>query len=118
MELGFCHERLSLLRLAHNVIFATLQETGLRRGKVLAAADQFAQLVAGAVEALVGQSVSTKLLKQTSEAAQPVVRHIPLPPSIIANHEPFRHGEWRQEPYTRRCVHFEQPIKVLAACRH
>ena len=81
-----------------------VQESGLRRGKVLAAADQFAQLVAGAIEALVGQSVSAKLLNKqgNDSAAQPTVRHIPLPPSIIANHEPFRHGEWRQEPYSRK----------------
>ena len=80
------------------------QEAGLRRGKVLAAADQFAQLVGGAVETLVGQSVSSKgLLKQGSEAvSEPVVRHIPLPPSVIANAEPFRHGDWRKEPYPTR----------------
>ena len=81
-----------------------IQEAGLRRGKVLAAADQFAQLVGGVVETLVGQSVSAKgLLKQGSETiSEPVVRRIPLPPSIIANAEPFRHGDWRKEPYPTR----------------
>jgi len=84
-----------------------IQEAGLRRGKVLAAADQFAQLVGGVVETLVGQSVSAKgLLKQGSETiSEPVVRRIPLPPSIIANAEPFRHGDWRKEPYPTRQNH-------------
>lgn len=84
-----------------------IQEAGLRRGKVLAAADQFAQLVGGVIETLVGQSVSAKgLLKQGSETmSEPVVRRIPLPPSIIANAEPFRHGDWRKEPYPTRQDH-------------
>lgn len=25
-----------------------------------------------------------------------------LPPSILANREPFRHGEWRRQPYVPR----------------
>lgn len=81
-----------------------MQESGLRRGKVLAAADQFAQLVGGAIETLVGQSVSSKgLVKHSTDTvAEPVVRRIPLPPSIVANAEPFRHGDWRKEPYPTR----------------
>ena len=27
-----------------------------------------------------------------------------LPPSILANREPFRHGDWRQQPYVPRCA--------------
>ncbi len=89
-----------------------IQEAGLRRGKVLAAADQFAQLVGGVVETLVGQSVSAKgLLKQGSETiSEPVVRRIPLPPSIVANAEPFRHGDWRKEPYPTRQDHLTCPL--------
>lgn len=97
-----CSNRLSdLMELSHSTL---IQEAGLRRGKVLAAADQFAQLVGGVVETLVGQSVSAKgLLKHSSETmSEPVVRRIPLPPSIIANAEPFRHGDWRKEPYPTR----------------
>ena len=82
-----------------------LQESGVRRGKVLAAADQYAQLINGAIETIVEQSLSTKSNMKPSEShAQPVARHIALPPSIIANTEPFRHGDWRKEPYTRRSV--------------
>ena len=89
-----------------------IQEAGLRRGKVLAAADQFAQLVGGVVETLVGQSVSAKgLLKLGSETiSEPVVRRIPLPPSIIANAEPFRHGDWRKDPYPTRQDHLTCPL--------
>lgn len=96
----------------------------MRRGKVLAAADQFAQLVGGAIETLVGQSVGSKgLMKQGSESvSEPAVRHIPLPPSIIANAEPFRHGDWRKEPYPIRqatlfctCLNLEHVNTCVAA---
>lgn len=80
-----------------------LQESGVRRGKVLAAADQYAQLINGAIETIVEQSINTKsLMKSTDSSVQPTVRQIPLPPSIIGNTEPFRHGDWRKEPYSRR----------------
>lgn len=80
-----------------------LQESGVRRGKVLAAADQYAQLINGAIETIVEQSFSSKhLAKRTDSSSQPAVRHVPLPPSIIANTEPFRHGDWRKEPYPTR----------------
>ena len=90
------------------MLLERLQEAGLRRGKVLAAADQYAQLVAGAIETLVGQSVSSKgLMKQGSNAVSgAAVRRILLPASIIANAEPFRHGDWRKEPYTTRQEHY------------
>ena len=81
-----------------------VQDSGLRRGKIVAAAEQFAQLVAGAVDALVAQSAGSKAAaRQHAEAAaEPAVRQVPLPASIIANHEPFRHGDWRKEPYPVR----------------
>lgn len=83
--------------------FLIMQESNVRRGKVLAAADQYAQLINGAIETIVEQSFSSKhLAKSTDSSSQPVVRHIPLPPSIIANTEPFRHGDWRKEPYPTR----------------
>lgn len=84
-----------------------LQDSGLRRGKIMAASDQFAQLVAGAVDALIAQSVSSKAAsKQGSQTViQPAVRQIPLPASIIANHEPFRQGDWHKEPYPARYAH-------------
>ena len=85
-----------------------MQESGVRRGKVLAAADQYAQLINGAIETIVDQSFSSKhIAKSTDSSSQPAVRHIALPPSIIANTEPFRHGDWRKEPYpTRSAGHF------------
>ena len=80
-----------------------VQDSGLRRGKIVAAAEQFAQLVAGAVDALVAQSAGSKAARQHAEAvAEPALRQVPLPASIIANHEPFRHGDWRKEPYPVR----------------
>jgi hypothetical protein len=106
-----CNRLLDIMQGLHGML---VQEAGLRRGKVLAAADQFAQLVGGVVETLVGQSVSAKgLLKQGSETiSEPVVRRIPLPPSIIANAEPFRHGDWRKEPYPTRQ---DPPTRLLLA---
>ena len=100
----FCNRLSHMMQGLHSML---IQEAGLRRGKVLAAADQFAQLLGGVVETLVGQSVSAKgLLKQGSETiSEPVVRRIPLPPSIVANAEPFRHGDWRKEPYPTRQDH-------------
>lgn len=92
---------------ARHVLSATwqshrcLQDSGLRRGKILAAAEQYAQSIAAAVDALVAQSGGNKAtLRQT--IAEPVTRQVPLPASIVANHEPFRHGDWRKEPYTVR----------------
>ena len=77
----------------------------MRRGKILAAAEQFAQLVAAGLDALVAQSAGSKAAsrQQADAAGEPAVRHVPLPASIVANHEPFRHGDWRKAPYPVRC---------------
>lgn len=95
-----------------------MQESGVRRGKVLAAADQYAQLINGAIETIVEQSFSSKhLAKSTGSGSQPAVRHIPLPPSIIANTEPFRHGDWRKEPYPTRSASHSALTACLTAAR-
>ena len=98
----------------HRLCSSLLQECGVRRGKVLAAADQYAQLINGAIETIVDQSVSSKhLAKSNDSSSQPAVRHIPLPPSIIANTEPFRHGDWRKEPYTTRSASLHQNLLAV-----
>lgn len=104
---------------------------GVRRSKMVALAEQYLKAVQGASETLLQTLTPGSVLRPSSAVAAPRRPHpataaaaarreaaaaaataaaeagtIPqsgvLPASILANREPFRHGEWRRQPYVPR----------------
>ncbi len=68
--------------------------------------DQFVTQVVGAVENLVEH-----MTKEDPEEGQKpelvavtVPQTVPMPRAILANTEPYMHGDWRKEPYLPRSV--------------
>lgn len=39
-----------------------------------------------------------------------------LPLSIASNREPFRHGEWRKQPFIARCAPLPLPLPAIHLC--
>ena len=66
--------------------------------------DQYVIQILGAVESLVEHMVR----EEPEEAQKPelvavtVPQSVPMPRSILANTEPYMHGDWRKEPYLPR----------------
>jgi hypothetical protein len=73
---------------------------------VRATADQYAAGVKLAVEGLLGVLAVKAAGASAAEQAAHAAACVPavLPPCILANHEPYRHGDWRKAPYAIRCA--------------
>ena len=68
--------------------------------------DQFVTQVVGAIENLVEHMAKEDPEEgQKSELVAVTVPHsVPMPRAILANTEPYMHGDWRKEPYLPRSV--------------
>ena len=66
--------------------------------------DQYVIHILGAVESLVEHMIR----EEPEEAQMPdlvavtVPQSVPMPRCILANSEPYMHGDWRKEPYLPR----------------
>jgi hypothetical protein len=106
--------------------------TGVRRTKMVALAEQYLKAVQSASQAVLEVLTPHAILRPSSAAPAPkrtaataasvaAVRRAAaaaayeeeaepgtiqqsgvLPPSILANREPYRHGEWRRQPFVPR----------------
>ena len=94
--------------------YLAFQEQGTRRGKVLSTADAFTSFVHSLLEVVLAEADrmakaarveidapigDEELARQLQAAAMPPIK---LPSSIMANREPFKHGEWRKISYVPR----------------
>ncbi len=102
---------------------------GVRRSKMVALAEQYLKAVKGAAQSLLETLTPGTVLWPVSAAPAPrrvsgaaaakkeaaaaaaaaaaaeagtIQQSGVLPPSILANREPFLHGDWRRQPYVAR----------------
>ena len=81
--------------------------------------DQYVTQVVGSVENLVEHMAKEEPEEgQKSElVAVTVPQTVPMPRSILANTEPYMHGDWRKEPYLPRSVlHLRPNPSALCSC--
>ena len=82
--------------------------------------DQYVLHVAGAIESLVEHMAREEPEDgQKSElVAVTVPQTVPMPRAILANTEPYMHGEWRKEPYLPRSalLHVLAPWQACMLC--
>ena len=66
--------------------------------------DHFVIQVLGAVESLVEHMLREEPedTQKSELVAVTVPQSVPMPRSILANTEPYMHGDWRKEPYLPR----------------
>jgi len=80
--------------------------------------DQFVIQVVGAIENLVEHMAKEDPEEgQKSElVAVTVPQSVPMPRAILANTEPYMHGDWRKEPYLPRSVLHLRSDTLLNIC--
>ena len=80
--------------------------------------DQFVTQVVGAIENLVEYMAKEDPEEgQKSElVAVTVPQSVPMPRAILANTEPYMHGDWRKEPYLPRSVLHLRSDTLLGVC--
>lgn len=97
-------------------IYLALQNPATRRGRVTSIAESFVNLVASQLDQLItelGITARNDMLKNPEkyqladqpskqEAVAVPITTVSLPTSILANREPFKHGDWRKTPYVPR----------------
>ena len=77
---------------------------GIRRGKLAASLEQFVSQVTSAAESLLEAMAREEpdAAQQSEYVAVSVPQSVPMPRCILANTEPYMHGDWRREPYLPR----------------
>ncbi|KFM28667.1 putative histone-lysine N-methyltransferase ATXR3 [Auxenochlorella protothecoides] len=93
--------------------YITLQGAAMRRGRLASLQDALLSVLSSGLEGVLaadglrGPDTARKPGRMadrasSSGASSRTPGSLRLPPSILANKEPFRHGEWRKEPFPAR----------------
>ncbi|KAL4859889.1 Histone-lysine N-methyltransferase [Chlorella vulgaris] len=89
--------------------YLMLQSVDVRRGRLLAHVESFVRMLGTAIESLLSQmradraaAVEAGLQDEDDDELDDEFYPSSLPPSILANKEPFKGGDWRKTPYIPR----------------